>query len=243
MNKYYIAGINSINSALEKNLELSQLWVDQQKNSKRINQLISVAQSRNININRVDSVTLDLLVIGNKHQGVVAERIEEKHSKPSLERLLAKPQPLILILDGIQDPHNLGACLRSAAAANVDAVILPKNRSAGLTPTVSKVACGGAEMLPIFIETNLSRLLEKIKKKGLWTVALTGHTDTTIYTTDFHQVSVIILGNEEKGISKNLLNQADFTAKIPMIGNIESLNVSVATGVVLFEALRQRGGQ
>lgn len=242
MNKHYIAGINSINSALEKNLKITQLWVDQQKDSKRINQILSTAQSRHIAIHQVDKMTLDLLAIGSKHQGVIAELNEASHNKPTLESLLQQPSPLILILDGIQDPHNLGACLRSAAAANVDAVILPKNRSAGLTPTVSKVACGGAEMLPIFIETNLSRLLEKIKKKGLWTVALTGHTEETIYQTDFQQASVIILGNEEKGISKNLLKQVDFTAKIPMPGNLESLNVSVATGIVLFEALRQRGG-
>lgn len=241
MTKRYIAGINSINSALEKNTPIAQIFVDKQKDSKRINDLIATARRRHIAIDSADKMTLDLMVIGSKHQGVVAELGELPQGKLSLDDILQKEKPLILILDGVQDPHNLGACLRSAAAANVDAVILPKNRSAGITATVSKVACGGAEMLPIFVETNLSRILQKIKDKGLWTVALTGHTETSLYDVDFQHVSVIIMGNEEKGVSQNLLQHADFNAKIPMTGDIESLNVSVATGITLFEALRQRG--
>ncbi len=240
MNARYIVGINSINNAIEKHTPITRLFVDEKKDSKRITALLTLAKQKNIYIEKISKIKLDLMVIGSKHQGVVAEVGALSHDKLTLDDILSRENPLILILDGIQDPHNLGACLRSAAAANVDAVILPKNRSATITPTVSKVASGGAEMLPIFFETNLSRVLEKLAQKQLWSVALTGHTDSTIYDTDFKQVSVIIMGNEEKGVSQNLLQQSDFTAKIPMQGDIESLNVSVATGITLFEALRQR---
>lgn len=241
MTNRYIAGINSINNALEKKTPINRVFVDSQKNSKRINTLIETAKQQHIVIEKREKIQLDLLVIGSKHQGVIAELGELEQDNLTLDDILALENPLILILDGIQDPHNLGACLRSAAAADVDAVILPKNRSAGITPTVRKVASGGAEMLPIFIETNLNRILEKIKARGLWSIALTGHTDNNIYHTDLKQIAVIIMGNEEKGVSHNLLNHSDFRAKIPMQGDIESLNVSVATGITLFEARRQRG--
>ncbi|MGY0399226.1 MAG: 23S rRNA (guanosine(2251)-2'-O)-methyltransferase RlmB [Ostreibacterium sp.] len=239
--KHYVVGINSVNHALEKGIAIEQLFIDSKKVSKRLIELLVMAEKRKISVAKVDKLKLDLMVVGSKHQGVVAVLGKSSSATPTLEDILVKENPLILLLDGVQDPHNLGACLRSAAAANVDAVILPKNRSAGITPTVSKVASGGAEMLPIFIETNLSRTVEKLKQYGLWSIALTGHTTQSLYKTDLRQVSVIIMGNEEKGISQNLLQHADFVAKIPMIGDIESLNVSVATGVVLFEALRQRG--
>lgn len=236
----YIAGINSVLSAMEKQTPISCLYIDQSKHSKRLERVIEQASSAQIPLHKVDKLKLDLMAIGSKHQGVVAELGQLTHQSLTLEEILNKDNPLILILDSIQDPHNLGACLRSAAAANVDAVILPKNRSASITPVVSKVASGGAEMLPIFTETNLSRTLEKLAQHQLWSVALTGHTEQTIYDTDFRQVSVIIMGNEEKGVSQNLLQHADYRAKIPMPGDIESLNVSVATGITLFEALRQR---
>lgn len=242
MNKQtrYIVGINSINNALEKNTPISRLYLDEKKQSKRLNELSEAASQKHISIEKTNKLALDLMVVGSKHQGVIAELGHLAHDKLTLDDILARDNPLILMLDSVQDPHNLGACLRSAAAANVDAVVLPKNRSVGITPTVSKVASGGAEMLPIFIETNLSRVLEKLKQHNLWSIALSGHSTETIYQTDFKQSVVIIMGNEEKGVSQNLLQHADFTAKIPMPGDIESLNVSVATGVVLFEALRQR---
>lgn len=241
MKTRHIVGINAINNALEKNTPILRLLVDEQKANQRIIALLETAKKRKIPVEKVSKLSLDLLVVGSKHQGIVAELGALSHDRLTLDDILARDNPLILILDSIQDPHNLGACLRSAAAANVDAVILPKNRSVGITPTVSKVASGGAEMLPVFVETNLSRTLEKLAKQQLWSVALTGHTPTSIYETDFNQASVIIMGNEEKGISQNLLQHADFLAKIPMPGAMESLNVSVATGIVLFEALRQRG--
>lgn len=237
----HIAGINAINQALDNGATIICLYADAQKNSKRLTELLARAQKHNITVEKVEKLTLDLMVVGSKHQGIIAEIGASAHDKLSLDDVLSRDKPLILLLDSIQDPHNFGACLRSAAAADVDAVIIPKNRAASVNATVSKVASGGAEMLPIFTETNLTRTLEKCQQAGLWAVALTGHTKHSVYETDLTQGAVIMLGNEEKGLSHNLLQHADYLAKIPMIGAIESLNVSVAAGIVLFEALRQRG--
>ncbi len=238
--KRQIAGINSVNQALENGAPIARLYVDERKKNQRIIDLLTLAEQRGIAVDKVNKLNLDLMAIGSKHQGVVAD-IVIRDQQQTLEDVLHLENPLILLLDGLQDPHNLGACLRSAAAAGVNAVIVPKNRSASINATVSKVACGGAEMLPIFIETNLSRALEKCQQAGLWSVALTGDADSNIYDTDFNQGMVVMMGNEGKGLSQNLLKRADFCAKIPMVGAIESLNVSVATGIVLFEVLRQRG--
>lgn len=240
-NTRHIAGINAINQALDNSTPIQRLYIDAQKNSKRITELLQRAQQQHITVEKTDKLTLDLMVVGSKHQGVVAEIGALAHAQITLDDILAREKPLILLLDSIQDPHNLGACLRSAAAAGVDAVIVPKNRSVGVNATVSKVASGGAEMLPIFTETNLTRTLEKCQQAGLWSAALTGHAEQTIYQADLNQGIVVMLGNEEKGLSHNLLQHADFHVKIPMPGNIESLNVSVATGIILFETLRQRG--
>lgn len=236
----HIAGINAVNQAFDNGTHITRLYVDTQKDNKRILELLTRAQKGSIGIEKVNKMTLDLMVVGSKHQGIVAEIGALAHDKLTLDDILARDKPLILLLDSIQDPHNFGACLRSAAAAGVDAVIVAKNRSVGVNATVSKVASGGAEMLPIFTETNLTRTLEKCQQAGLWAVALTGHTEQSLYQTDLNQGIVVMLGNEEKGLSHNLLQHADFRAKIPMLGAIESLNVSVATGIVLFEALRQR---
>ncbi|MPV86395.1 23S rRNA (guanosine(2251)-2'-O)-methyltransferase RlmB [Ostreibacterium oceani] len=237
--KQQIAGINAVNTALEKSQSFARIFIDAGKQTTRIKRLAEQAKQQNITIEWVDKLTLDLMLPGIKHQGVIAE-LHRMDSTVSIADIAQTNDPLFLILDGIQDPHNLGACLRSAAAAQVDAVILPKNRSASVTPVVSKVACGGAEMLPIFYETNLTRTLNELKSYGLWSVALSGHSQQTIYQTDFRQGMVIVMGNEGDGVSHGLLNQVDFQAVIPMPGDMESLNVSVATGIVLFEALRQR---
>lgn len=234
-----IAGINSVFSAIENNIHIVKIYLDEKKDKKRILELIELAESKHIPIERVDKQKLDLMVVA-RHQGVVAD-IKSSQTDASLKDIAAKDNPLILLLDHIQDPHNLGACLRSAAAAGVDAVVLPKDRATAVTPTVSKVASGGAEMLPIFYETNLSRVLEKLKKRNLWSVALTGEAESTIYEIDLTGGIVLVMGAEGKGVSQGLLKQVDFQGKIPMLGNIESLNVSVATGIALFEAIRQRG--
>ncbi len=148
--------------------------------------------------------------------------------------------PFLLILDTVQDPHNLGACLRSADAAGVHAVVAPKDRSVGLTDTVRHVACGAAETVPFFAVTNLARTLRHLKDAGVWIVGTTHLTDRSIYDLKLTGPLALVVGSEGKGLRRLTMEQCDFLAKIPMTGTVECLNVSVATGVCLFEAVRQR---
>ena len=151
-----------------------------------------------------------------------------------------KNPPFLLILDNVQDPHNLGACLRSADAAGVHAVVIPKDRSVGVTETVRLVACGAAESVPIAQVTNLARVLTQLKKSGLWIVGTTDTAEKTLYEVDLTGPIAMIMGSEGKGLRRLTSEHCDFLVRIPMVGSVESLNVSVATGVCLFEALRQR---
>ncbi len=159
-----------------------------------------------------------------------------------LEELLERTEtpPLILVLDGVTDPHNLGACLRTADAAGATAVIVPKDKSATLTPVVRKVACGAAEVIPLVAVTNLARTLEKLQQRGLWVVGTAGEAEQEIYQQDLTGPLVMIMGAEGKGMRRLTREHCDFLVKLPMAGSVSSLNVSVATGVCLFEAVRQR---
>ena len=145
-----------------------------------------------------------------------------------------------MLLDGITDPHNLGACLRSADAAGVDAVVVPKDSSVGLTPIVQKVACGGAESVPLVTVTNLTRTLEKLQNAGIRAVGTTGQSEKVIYDIDLTGPIALVMGAEGSGMRPLTAKQCDFLAKLPMAGEVESLNVSVATGICLFEIVRQR---
>jgi 23S rRNA (guanosine2251-2'-O)-methyltransferase len=159
-----------------------------------------------------------------------------------LEELLdrAEGPPLLLMLDGVTDPHNLGACLRTADAAGVQAVIIPKDKSASLNATVRKVACGAAEVIPLVAVTNLARTLEKLKKRGLWVVGTAGEAEQDVYDVDMTGPTVLVMGAEGKGMRRLTRELCDFLVRLPMSGSVSSLNVSVATGVCLFEAVRQR---
>lgn len=164
------------------------------------------------------------------------------HDEGDLEALLrARPNPLVLVLDCVQDPHNLGACLRTADAAGVAAVILPKDKSAPVTETVLRVSCGGAENVPIVRVTNLVRAMEKLKELGLWLVGTADEADRSLYQIDMKGPTAIVMGAEGAGMRRLTAEHCDFLARIPMAGKVECLNVSVATGVCLFEAVRQRG--
>ncbi|MDH5473426.1 MAG: 23S rRNA (guanosine(2251)-2'-O)-methyltransferase RlmB, partial [Gammaproteobacteria bacterium] len=176
-----------------------------------------------------------------KTQGIAGRyRSLTADSENSLDQLLLKDNLLLLILDGIQDPHNLGACLRSADAAGVDAVIAPKDRATGLTPTVRKVACGAAESVPFIQVTNLARTLKQLKDAEVWIIGAAGEADTVIYDANLTGKLAIVMGAEEKGLRRLTRENCDLLVKLPMAGQVESLNVSVATGVCLFEAVRQR---
>lgn len=159
-----------------------------------------------------------------------------------IEKLLAsvQDQPFLLILDTVQDPHNLGACIRSANAAGVHAVIIPKDKSVGVTDVVKKVACGAAEVTPVFQVTNLARTIEMLKSRGIWIYGAADNAESTIYHQNFSGPLALVMGNEGFGLRRLTRDLCDFVFKIPMRGTVECLNVSVATGICLFEAARQR---
>jgi 23S rRNA (guanosine2251-2'-O)-methyltransferase len=177
------------------------------------------------------------------HQGVVAEvSPSQVWGDAMLDELLDRTEgaPLLLVLDGVTDPHNLGACLRTADAAGALAVIIPKDKSATLNATVRKVACGAAEVIPLVAVTNLARTLEKLQQRGLWVVGTAGEAEQEIYDQDLSGPIVLVMGAEGKGMRRLTREHCDFLVRLPMAGSVSSLNVSVATGVCLFEALRQR---
>ena len=186
---------------------------------------------------------LDRVTEEANHQGVLAYcETARVYSEQDLGRLLesiAQP-PLILVLDGIQDPHNLGACFRSADAAGVHLIIAPKDKSVGLTPVVSKVASGATETIPFVQVTNLARTLEKLKELGIWIYGAAGEAEQSIYQTNMTGPAAIVLGSEGEGLRRLTREHCDVLVKIPMHGTVSSLNVSVAAGVMLFEVLRQR---
>lgn len=177
------------------------------------------------------------------HQGVFLEiqPLPPMNETDLLHSIAHKPQPLLLLLDNIQDPHNLGACLRTACAAGVDAVIVPKDKAVGLTPAVRKVSCGAAEILPFCSVTNLAQIMKQLQAQGIWLVGLASEAKQSMYEIDFKGAIGIVMGSEHEGLRRLTRKHCDFLASIPMLGSLNSLNVSVATGIVLYEALRQRG--
>ncbi|GBU09870.1 23S rRNA mG2251 2'-O-ribose methyltransferase [Gammaproteobacteria bacterium] len=211
--------------------------------NKRLAELSALCEELKIKIDKVDDHTLFTLVGEVKHQGVVAE-VEAKNSlgEQDLYALLDKLEqpPFLLILDGVTDPHNLGACLRSAEAFGVHAVIAPADRACGLTPAARKVSSGAAERIAFVQVVNLARTLEALKKRGIWLAGLAGESKQTIYHADFKGPLAIIMGAEGEGMRRLTRESCDFLINIPMAGFIESLNVSVATGITLAEAARVR---
>jgi 23S rRNA (guanosine2251-2'-O)-methyltransferase len=214
------------------------------RNDKRIQELVSLAQNQGIALARVPKAELDELTT-ERHQGVVAviERIGttallSERDLPSFLGAIACP--LVLVLDGVTDPHNLGACLRSADAAGVHAVVVPKDNSAELNATARKVASGAADVVPLVSVTNLARTLKALKDAGLWVIGTTGDADVLVYEQDLALPAAIVMGAEGAGMRRLTTEACDFLVKLPMLGAVSSLNVSVATGIILFEAVRQR---
>ncbi len=219
------------------------IWFDRNRRDKRAQSLATTATMQGINTYWVSSLELDQFSAGRPHQGVVArcKVVEAAYSEKDLTALLSRPEPaLLLVLDGVQDPHNLGACLRSADAAGVQAVIIPTDRAVGLTPTVRKVACGAAETVPCIPVTNLVRTLKELKTHGVWIVGADGEAAQSLYQMDFTPSVALVLGAEDKGLRRLTRETCDFLAAIPLQGQVESLNVSVAAGIFLFEVVRQR---
>ncbi|WP_445946262.1 23S rRNA (guanosine(2251)-2'-O)-methyltransferase RlmB [Shewanella sp.] len=239
----FIYGIHAIESLLTHSPErILELWVLQGRDDDRLASLLKVAQEFGCIAQRATKKTLDEKADSSQHQGVVARvQAAKVLAENELDALLDVTEvPFLLILDGVTDPHNLGACLRNADAAGVQGIIVPKDNSAGLTPTVSKVACGAAETVPLFQVTNLARTMRHLQDRGVWIVGTAGEADSALYQAELTGPLAIAMGAEDKGLRRLSREACDKLVSIPMSGSVSSLNVSVATGVCLFEAVRQR---
>ncbi|MDS4030718.1 MAG: 23S rRNA (guanosine(2251)-2'-O)-methyltransferase RlmB [Candidatus Contendobacter sp.] len=246
MAEQLIHGLHAVTAVLNHEPEqVRGLWIERQRRDARMQALLDQAAAHGVAVHWVDRAELDRMSGGARHQSVVARLAirSRGHDEADLPALLAaaREPALLLALDGVQDPHNLGACLRSAAAAGVHAVIAPVDRAAGLNATVRKVASGAVERVPFVPVTNLARALRGLQEQGVWIVGAAGEADATLYEVDFTLPTAIVLGAEEKGLRRLTREVCDRLARIPMAGGMESLNVSVAAGVFLFEARRQRG--
>jgi 23S rRNA (guanosine2251-2'-O)-methyltransferase len=245
MSEEWIYGFHAVESVLKRDPKrVLQLWLQDDRRDKRIQSIESLAQNQGVDVRRVPRHQLDDTVDG-RHQGTVARVAAREQDlvldEMGLESLLGSvTNPLLLVLDGVTDPHNFGACLRSADAAGVAAVVIPKNNSADLSPVAIKVACGAAETVPIARVTNLARTLARLKSAGLWVVGTSGDTNESLYQQDLSGPIALVMGAEGDGMRRLTMEQCDFLVALPMMGSVSSLNVSVATGVCLFEALRQR---
>lgn len=243
MKSEYIFGIHAVFALLQNKPQvIKTLWVHAQTKNPRVQQIIALATDRSIPIQQVAKHSLDHLVNDHKHQNVVAEiQDHTATASPSLESLLTQPgKALLLILDGIQDPHNLGACLRTANAFGVTAVLAPKERSAPLNAVVRKVAAGGAEYTPFLNVTNLARTIRELKEHGIWIVGTDVDAPQALHEVDYSMPMALVMGSETKGMRHLTKEHCDYLVRIPMLGEIQSLNVSVATGVCLYEIQRQR---
>ncbi len=241
-----IFGLHAVAAALRgEPAGLQELWVDRQRQDARMRALLAEARWRGVTVHLMARAELDRLTRQARHQGVAARPAGGAASvrrELDLTELLTAVQgaPLLLVLDGVQDPHNLGACLRSADAAGVHAVIAPADRAAGLTPAVRKVACGAAEAVPFVPVTNLARALRWLQAQRVWVVGAAVEADISLYEMDFTGPVAVVLGAEERGLRRLTREVCDYLVRIPMAGQVASLNVSVAAGVLLFEAVRQR---
>ena len=220
-----------------------EIYVDASRRDARMKQFLARAQEAGARVIEADGLRLTRLAGSAGHQGVAA-RVQELERSRSLDDLLDGLQapPLLLVLDGVTDPHNLGACLRVADGAGAHAVIAPKDHAAGINATVAKVASGAAETVPYFMVTNLARTLGELKERGIWVTGTAGEAQKTLYEADFASPAALVLGAEGAGLRQLTRRSCDELVRIPMRGAVESLNVSVASGICLYEALRQRGG-
>jgi 23S rRNA (guanosine2251-2'-O)-methyltransferase len=247
MSESWIVGINPVEGALTNDPDrVREVLVEQNSKNARVLEITALARKLGLILKQVSKEQLEKLGGEARHQGVIAlyqtpPLRDETHLPALLEA--AGGSAFVLVLDGVTDPHNLGACLRSAAAANVTAVVVPKDRAVGITPTVRRASAGGADLIPLIAVTNLARALRMLKDAGVWITGLDGDTDKSIYDIDLKGPVALVMGSEGDGMRRLTRDTCDFVAKIPMPGGMESLNVSVATGVVLFEALRQRGAK
>jgi 23S rRNA (guanosine2251-2'-O)-methyltransferase len=237
-----VFGFHAVTVALRQRPEgIAELHVDTARSDGRMRDLLALAKEKKVRVLQSGGDRLDGLSGHARHQGVVA-RVQEIRLSHSLDDTLDAVQgpPLLLVLDGIQDPRNLGACLRVADAAGVHAVVAPKDRAAGISAVTSKVASGAAETVPYFTVTNLARTLRELKERSIWIVGTDDQAGADLYSADLPDSVAWVLGAEGEGMRRLTREHCDLLVRIPMQGEVESLNVSVAAGIVLFESVRRR---
>ncbi|WDJ96594.1 23S rRNA (guanosine(2251)-2'-O)-methyltransferase RlmB [Xanthomonas campestris pv. incanae] len=242
----WIVGVNAVASSVENDADnVREVLIEAGSKNPRLTEIEEQARRKGIDVRRVNTQALDGVGGQVRHQGVAARYAAARlWAENELEGLVeaAQGRALVLILDGVQDPHNLGACLRSAAAAGVTAVVIPKDKSATVNATVRKTSAGAADRIPVVAVTNLARCMRDLQKQGVWLYGLAGEAEASLYSVDLRGNVGLVLGGEGDGLRRLTREHCDGLVKIPMPGDIESLNVSVATGVTLFEAVRQRLG-
>ncbi|WP_166269250.1 23S rRNA (guanosine(2251)-2'-O)-methyltransferase RlmB [Marinobacter caseinilyticus] len=239
----FIFGWHAVEAVLKREPgRLQQVWIQSGRQDRRVQEITVALDELGVGWQEVHRRELDSRVAG-VHQGVVAQVGESREWTEAdlLSQLESSGKPpFLLVLDGVTDPHNLGACLRTADAVGVQAVVVPKDKSAALTPTARKVACGAAETVPLVRVTNLARFLRALQEQGVWLIGTAGEAGATLYQADFKGPVALVMGAEGKGMRRLTREHCDLLINIPMQGHVDSLNVSVATGVCLYEALRQR---
>jgi 23S rRNA (guanosine2251-2'-O)-methyltransferase len=239
-----VYGIHAVQAVLTKHPKrVAQIWLQSGREDARIDTIVKLASDNGVKIDRRAVRDLDQRANGEQHQGAIAQLTASSVlGEGALDELLdgAGSAPLLLVLDGVQDPHNLGACLRTADAAGVLAVIVPRDRAAGLSPVVRKVASGAAETVPLIQVVNLSRTLKWLKERGVWLVGTDDEAKTSLHSAKLDGPLAIVMGAEGAGMRRLTREHCDLLVSIPMAGVVASLNVSVATGVVLYETVRQR---
>lgn len=245
MKNKMIFGFHAITSRIRHEASsVEELYVDAQRDDARMRDLLHAAKTCGVRIIQANDQRLSNMVGTRRHQGVVA-RANGLSLAHNLDELLdtVEGPPLLLILDGITDPHNLGACLRVADGAGVHAVIAPRDRAVGLNATAAKVASGAAETVPYITVTNLARAMRDLKERGIWLIGASDAADRNVYAADFSGPAALVMGSEGEGMRRLTRETCDILVAIPMSGLVESLNVSVAAGVCLYEAKRQRLSQ
>ncbi|MGH8547984.1 MAG: 23S rRNA (guanosine(2251)-2'-O)-methyltransferase RlmB [Methylococcales bacterium] len=239
-----LGGIHSVRAALEYTPErIIRAWLDQQRHDLRIREIGQRILAAGIPLDTVNRKSLDSMLKDRNHQGVVIEiRLPaEKGEKDLFEMIETSGSiPFYLVLDQVQDPYNLGACLRTADATGVQGIVVPKDNAAGITPTVCKVASGAAEFVPVYRVTNLTRTLQQMKQAGLWILGAIGEAGQSAFKTDLSGPLALVIGGEGHGLRRLTREQCDLLVSLPMAGKVASLNLSVAAGILLYEAVRQR---
>lgn len=240
-----LAGFHAVTARLRHAPKsIKELYIEASRRDKRMQSFIEQAQAANVRVLPVATDRLDGLARGTRHQGVVA-LAEANQLALDVDEVLdlledQKQVPLFLILDGVTDPHNLGACLRTADAAGVHAVIAPRDRAVGLNSTVQRVACGAAETVPYLMVTNLARTMRQLKERDVWLVGTDDEATSSMHTVDARRAMAWVMGAEGEGMRRLTRETCDELVTIPMLGSVESLNVSVASAVCLYETVRQR---